>query len=80
MKQQIREKLALLRGDNEQQLTAWLDGFELVDGQRATTNLRLIAEQLNEELAHFVQQIVTEEGIGGFRDYVNNSRSRQVSA
>jgi len=39
-----------------------------------------VAIRLNEELAHFVQHIVTEEGIGGFRDYVNKSKSRQVTA
>ncbi|MBE2223400.1 MAG: enoyl-CoA hydratase/isomerase family protein [Anaerolineae bacterium] len=38
-----------------------------------------IAAQLAEELAHFVQQIVTEEGIGGFRDYVNKNSKRQVA-
>lgn len=48
MKQQIREKLALLGGENEQQLTDWLDSFDLFDGLRATTNLRLIAEHLND--------------------------------
>jgi len=37
-----------------------------------------IATQLNIELAHFIQQIITEEGIGGFRDYVNKTKPKQV--
>ena len=41
-------------------------------------NRRQIAVQLNEELAHFVQHIVTEEGIGGFREYVNKNKARQA--
>jgi 2-(1,2-epoxy-1,2-dihydrophenyl)acetyl-CoA isomerase len=43
-------------------------------------NRRQIAVQLNEELAHFVQHIVTEEGIGGFREYVNKNKARQAGA
>lgn len=48
MKQDFREYLALLDGDNEQQLTDWLSGTALFNGPRATTNLRLIAEQLQD--------------------------------
>ncbi|WP_303720912.1 bifunctional [glutamate--ammonia ligase]-adenylyl-L-tyrosine phosphorylase/[glutamate--ammonia-ligase] adenylyltransferase [Malonomonas rubra] len=48
MRKQLREKLDLLGGNNEQQLTDWLNNFGLFDGQRATTNLGLIAEQLDD--------------------------------
>jgi glutamate-ammonia-ligase adenylyltransferase len=48
MTAQLQEKLALLGGDDEQQLSEWLDQSGLFEGQRATTNLRLIAEQLND--------------------------------
>lgn len=48
MRQQLRGQLALLGSENEQPLIDWLDSFELFDGQRATTNLRLIADPLND--------------------------------
>lgn len=48
MTEQIREKLALLGKGDEQQLADWLEGSALFSGQRATTNLQLIAEQVND--------------------------------
>ncbi|SHJ27948.1 glutamate-ammonia-ligase adenylyltransferase [Malonomonas rubra DSM 5091] len=48
MREQIRQKLALLGSEDEQQLSDWLESFALFDGQRATTNLRLLGEQLQD--------------------------------
>ncbi len=48
MQQELRDKLALLGGENEQQLSDWLDSYVLFNGQRTTTNLRLIDEQLHD--------------------------------
>lgn len=49
MREQIREQLALLEGDNEQGLTRWLGQSGLFNGQRTVINLRLIAAQLKDQ-------------------------------
>jgi len=46
--QQIREKLALLGGEDERHLTEWVDQSGLFNGQRTTTNLKLLAEVLDD--------------------------------
>ena len=48
MREQLREKLALLGSDDEQQLSDWLGSFDFFDADRATTNLRLLSEQFND--------------------------------
>ncbi len=47
-RQEIIENLRLLGSDQEPQLVAWLEGFELVSGERARTNLQLIDERLQD--------------------------------
>ncbi len=47
-RQEINEKLALLSQD-EEQLLLWLNGFELLDGEKAKNNLQLIDEILQDK-------------------------------
>lgn len=46
--QEIKVKLALL-GNDEESLVAWLDSFDLLEGEKAKTNLQLIDERLQDQ-------------------------------